>query len=67
MDSMPRHAEYETWRLDLPRGLSRGEVRQLLTEHAEYGRWELWRLLLFPDGRRRVWLRRPALRLARPG
>jgi Family of unknown function (DUF5703) len=62
MSSMSRMAEYETWRLDLPRGWSRSQVRQLLTEHAEYGRWELWRLRLFPDGRRRVWLRRRAVR-----
>ena len=57
--------EYETWRLDFPRGASRNTVRQLLTEHAEYGRWELWRVRLFPDGRRRVWLRRRAVRVAR--
>ncbi|MFZ0323287.1 MAG: DUF5703 family protein [Actinomycetes bacterium] len=57
--------EYETWRLDFPRGTTRGQVRQLLTEHAEYGRWELWRVRLFEDGRRRVWLRRRAVRVAR--
>jgi hypothetical protein len=55
-------AEYETWLLELPRGWSRNQVRQLLTEHAEYGRWELWRLRLLPDGRRRVWLRRRVVR-----
>lgn len=57
-------AEFETWRLDLPRHLTRGQVRQLLTEHAEHGRWELWRVRLFPDGRRRVWLRRRVVRVA---
>lgn len=65
MGPMSRTAEYETWRLDLPRGLSRGQVRQILTEHAEYGRWELWRHRLSPDGRRRVWLRRRVVRVAR--
>jgi hypothetical protein len=57
-------AEFETWRLDFPRGTSRDVVRQLLTEHAEFGRWELWRVRLFPDGRRHVWLRRRRVRVA---
>jgi hypothetical protein len=57
-------AEYETWRLDFPRGSARGDVRRLLTDHAEYGRWELWRVRVFPDGRRRVWLRRRVVRVA---
>ncbi|MEO8328698.1 MAG: DUF5703 family protein [Candidatus Nanopelagicales bacterium] len=61
-----RVREYETWRIDFPRGISRGDVRRVLTEHAEYGRWELWRVRLFPDGRRRIWLRRRALRVKRP-
>jgi hypothetical protein len=34
-----------------------------LTLHAEYGEWELDRLRLYPDGSRRVILRRKA----RPG
>jgi hypothetical protein len=57
-------AEYETWRLDFARDSTRGEVRRVLTEHAEYGRWELWRVRVFPDGRRRVWLRRRVVRVA---
>ncbi len=63
MGAMSR--EYETWRIDFPRSSSRGEVRRLLTEQAEYGRWELWRVRLFPDGRRRIWLRRRAVRVQR--
>jgi hypothetical protein len=31
----------------------------MLTMHAEYGGWELDRLRLYPDGTRRVVLRRP--------
>lgn len=58
-------SQYETWRIDLPRSTSRGEVRRLLTDHAEYGRWELWRVRLFTDGRRRIWLRRKAIRVQR--
>jgi hypothetical protein len=57
--------EYETWRLDFPRTATRAEVRKILTEHAEYGRWELWRVRRYVDGRSRVWLRRRRYRVAR--
>ncbi len=53
-----RSVEYETWRIDFPRTVSRAEIRQALTEHAEYGRWELWRVRRYVDGRCLVWLRR---------
>ena len=39
------------------RGTSRGAARRLLTDHAEYGHWELARLRLFADGSRKVVLR----------
>ncbi len=57
--------EYETWRLDFPRTATRADVRRILTEHAEYGRWELWRVRRYVDGRCRVWLRRRRYRVAR--
>jgi hypothetical protein len=57
--------EYEFLRLSLPRGTTRGEARRLLTDHAEYGQWELDRLRLFPDGSRRVTLRRRIIRVVR--
>jgi hypothetical protein len=56
---------YEFWRLSLPRGMSRGAAHRLLTQAAEYHGWELDRLRLFPDGSRRVVLRRRILRVAR--
>jgi hypothetical protein len=37
----------------------------LLTDRAEYGHWELARLRLYPDGTRRVTLRRKILRIQR--
>jgi hypothetical protein len=40
-------------------------VRRLLTEHAEYGGWELARLRRYPDGTRRVWLRRRIIKVMR--
>jgi len=57
--------DYEYQQLYLPRGTTRGEARRLLTDHAEYGHWELARLLLFADGSRRVWLRRRVIRVVR--
>ncbi|NDL55981.1 DUF5703 family protein [Phytoactinopolyspora mesophila] len=57
--------EYEFRHLVLPRDTSRGAARRLLTEHAEYGRWELARLRRFPDGSRKVTLRRKILRVRR--
>lgn len=57
--------EYETQQIYLPRGTTRGDARRVLTDHAEYGHWELARLRLYPDGSRRVWLRRRVIRVAR--
>jgi hypothetical protein len=58
-------AEYEYRVLTIPRGTSRTEARRMLTEHAEYGRWELARVRLYSGGRRRVWLRRRIIRVSR--
>lgn len=60
-----RPGDYEYREIALPRGTSRAQARQLLTEHAEYGRWELARVRLYVGGRRRVWLRRRILRVTR--
>jgi hypothetical protein len=57
--------DYEYQQLYLPRGTTRGEARRLLTDHAEYGHWELARLRLTADGSRRVWLRRKVIRVVR--
>ncbi len=57
--------EYSYLVLYLPRGMSRDAARRVLTEHAEYGRWELARLRLYPDGSRKATLRRPIIRPSR--
>ncbi len=49
----------------LPRGISRDSARKILTDHAEYGDWELTRLLLFADGSRKATLRRTIIRPVR--
>ncbi|MDX6287199.1 MAG: hypothetical protein QOG53_2684 [Frankiales bacterium] len=59
--------EWEYQRLLVPRGTPRSACTQLLTEAAERGRWELDRLRLYPDGTRRVVLRRRVMRVRRTG
>jgi len=54
--------EYEFERLTISRELSRNFVTRLLVDRAERGGWELDRLRLFPDGTRKVVLRRKIIR-----
>jgi hypothetical protein len=58
-------AEYSYLVLYIPRGTSRDAARRLLTDHAEYGHWELSRLRLYPDGSRKATLRRMIIRQTR--
>lgn len=62
-----RASEFEFQHVVLPRGTPRSTARRLLTEQAEYGHWELARVIRFPDGTRKVTLRRRILRIVRPG
>ncbi|GHI84548.1 DUF5703 family protein [Streptomyces sp. NPDC048255] len=57
--------EYEFVDVYVPRGVPRKEATRLLTDHAEYGNWELDRLTLHRDGSRRVRLRRRIIRQVR--
>ncbi len=57
--------EYTYLVLRLPRGTTRDAARQIMTEHAEHGGWELDRLRLYPDGSRRIRLRRKIIRQVR--
>jgi hypothetical protein len=59
-------AEYSYLILNLPRSTSRDVVRRILTDHAEYGNWELARLRLAADGSRTATLRRKIIRPGRP-
>jgi hypothetical protein len=54
--------EYEYDEITLSRELSRSVVTRLLVERAETGGWELARLRMGPDGKRRVVLRRKIIR-----
>ena len=55
--------EFEVGRLRVPRWVSTRQVQRLLTEHAEYGGWELLRLRKYRDGTRDEWLRRKIIKI----
>ena len=51
-------ATYEYRAVTIPRDATREQTRDLLAIHAEYGDWELARHAIYPDGRRKVTVRR---------
>lgn len=55
--------QYEYRVVTIPHTASGGDTRRMLTEQAEYGRWELARSVLYVGGHRRVWLRRKVIRV----
>lgn len=57
--------EYEWQVLTFGRDEPRAAVRRALSEHAEYGHWELYRVRLYWGGVRRAWLRRTIIRVGR--
>ncbi|MBY8880468.1 DUF5703 family protein [Actinacidiphila acidipaludis] len=57
--------EYEFREMYVPREVSRKDAARLLTDEAEYRHWELDRVRLYPDGSRRVRLRRRIIRQPR--
>ena len=57
--------EYEYRMVTFGREESRSAVRQALTEHAEYGHWELHRTRIYIGGVTRTWLRRRIIRARR--
>jgi hypothetical protein len=62
--------DWEYVPLRIPAEVTRVNAAVQLSLHAEYGGWELARVLKYMDGSRRVWLRRkrrPAGLLPLPG
>lgn len=57
--------EFEYRVITFPKQASRSEVKQSLTEAAEYGHWEIDWVRLYFGGRRRVRLRRRIIRVQR--
>ena len=61
----PRASHIETRTVVIPASVSRSDAREMLALQAEYGKWELARVLLYRGGARRVWLRRRAMKVRR--
>lgn len=59
-------ADYEYLVLSFGRDVERSDIRRTLTDHAEYGHWELARTRTYVGGRTRTWLRRKIIRARRP-
>jgi len=59
-----KHSQYEYRVVRFDPGTTVPDARRLLTEEAEYGRWELARTLLYIGGRRKVWLRRKIIKVS---
>ena len=59
-----RGGQYQYRVVTLSRSTSPVDACRLLTDEAEYGRWELARTRLYAGGERRVWLRRKIIRVA---
>ncbi len=57
--------QYEYLVLTIGAGESLPAARRMLSEHAEYGKWELERSCIYVGGSRRYWLRRKVLRVER--
>jgi hypothetical protein len=62
-DSVTQGGHYEYRVVSIPRSTSRSDTSRLLTDEAEYGRWELARVVLYVGGERKVWLRRKIIRV----
>ena len=62
-DWVAQGGQYEYRVLRIDRATSRNDARRMLTEEAEYGRWELARTRLYAGGERKVWLRRRIIRV----
>jgi Family of unknown function (DUF5703) len=62
---MKAMTEYSYRVIYLPRGMPRDDARRILTDHAEYGQWELARMRLNADGSRKATLRRQIIRPGR--
>jgi hypothetical protein len=65
--ALPRTSHVETRVIVLPASLSRTEARAMLADEAEYGKWELARLVRYSGGARKVWLRRRVINVSSSG
>jgi hypothetical protein len=59
------HSSWEIREVPLPTKVTRTAAREILTELAEYGRWELVRTRIYPNGVKRVWVKKRILKAER--
>lgn len=60
-----RASSWEYRDVVLPRGVTKVQAKELFVEQAENGNWELARMAILWDGRRKAKLRRRILRVQR--
>lgn len=63
LDSISHRQNWEYLVLTVSPDDSLAEARRRLVEHAEYGKWELQRSLLYRGGMRRYWMRRRVMKV----
>ena len=60
-----RVSTFETKMFEIPAHFNNATTSRLLTDEAEYGKWELMRVVLYRGGSRHVWFRRRVIRIQR--
>lgn len=63
LDSLERRDNWEYLIMTVAPRDSVAEARRRVVEHAEYGKWELQRSVLYRGGARRYWMRRRIIRV----
>jgi hypothetical protein len=63
LDSISRRNNWEYLVMTVAPRDSLAEARRRVVEHAEYGKWELQRTILYRGGTRRYWMRRRIIRV----
>ncbi|MGM7667315.1 DUF5703 family protein [Microbacterium sp. A93] len=63
LDSLEQRQQWEYLVMTVAPRDSIAEARRRVVEHAEYGKWELRRTILYRGGARRYWMRRRIIRV----
>lgn len=63
LDSITHGQNWEYLVITVAPHESLNEARRRLVEHAEYGKWDLQRTVVYRGGMQRYWLRRRVLRV----
>lgn len=63
LDSLEQRQNWEYLIMTVAPRDSVAEARRRVVEHAEYGKWELQRTVLYRGGARRYWMRRRIIRV----